>query len=361
MAGGGTGGHVVPSLAVAGELRRRGHDCVFVGTRQGMEATLVPRDGFRIEWIDIGGFQRVGALRQIKTLAQLPVGICTSARYLRRLRATAVFSMGGYVAAPVMIAADLLRLPILVMEPNAMPGLVTRRMARRVARALVSFTESQKYFPAGRSEVTGLPVRSEFFALPQRIPGEPFAVLVTGGSRGSRALNLASRMCWPMLRDAPFRVRFVLQCGAQEYEQLAAEFNQSGLEGEVTRFIQDMPAAYAQADLIVSRAGAGAVSEIAASGKPSVLVPFPFAADDHQRHNAEAMSRSGAALMVIEKDFGGAALYQAIEDLKGAPERLIEMGQRARAQSRPGAAQRAADLLEEFGGRIDTRGRTPEQ
>lgn len=361
MAGGGTGGHVMPALAVAEELRRRGHECLFIGTRRGMEATLAPRAGFRIEWIDIGGLQRVGPWQQLRTLASLPLSVARSWRMLGKARAAAVFSMGGYVAAPVLLAASLQATPVVAMEPNALPGMVTRKFAKRVRHALVSFPESLRYFPEGRAEITGLPVRKEFFDLPARGPGEPFTVLVTGGSRGSQTLNRASRESWPLFRAAAFRVRFVLQCGDSEYDALAREFNATGLEGEVTRFIHDMPAAYGGADLVVSRAGAGAVSELAAAGKPSILIPFPFAADDHQRHNAEAMVRAGAAASFSDREWTGEELFRQVNALREDAERLAAMGRAARSLARPGAAERAADLLEACARTIDTAAVRPKQ
>ncbi len=351
MAGGGTGGHVIPSLAVAAELRRLGHEALFIGTRRGMEATLVPRAGFPIEWIEIGGLQRVGWQQTLRTFVQLPGSVWTSLGILRRGRAAAVFSMGGYVAAPVMLAASTAGVPMVVMEPNALPGMVTRRMAGRVEKALISFEDSRKFFPAGRTELTGLPVRQEFFDIPERPAGSVFSVLITGGSRGSRALNTATRESWPALRDSSLPVRVVLQCGADEHHALLREFNETGLDGDVVPFIQDMPAAYAAADLVVSRSGAGAVSELAAAGKPSILVPFPFAADDHQRHNAQAMERAGAALMVLEKDWSAARLVDAVRDLAGHPQERQRMSAAARTMARPGAAQRAAELLIGYGNR----------
>ena len=255
LAGGGTGGHVIPSLAVAAELRRMGHEAVFVGTRRGMEATIVPRAGYEVEWIEIGGLQRVGAKQTAKTLWQLPASVWKSWRVLRKRRAAGVFSMGGYVAAPVMLAAAGSGLPMAVMEPNALPGLVTRKMARRVKRALLSFEEARGYFPEGVTEMTGLPVRGEFFALEEKEPGASLSVLVTGGSRGSRALNKAARESWRHFREHGKAVRFVLQSGAEEYEALAREFNETRLDGMVTAFIHDMPRAYAEADVVVSRSG----------------------------------------------------------------------------------------------------------
>ena len=351
MAGGGTGGHVIPSLAVASELRLRGEEVLFIGTRRGMEASIVPRAGFPIEWISIGGLQRVGALQKLKTLAQLPLSTLGCAAILRRRRAAAIFSMGGYVAAPVMLAAVLTATPVVVMEPNAMPGMVSRKFARRVARALVSFRETLSYFPLGRAEITGLPVRPEFFAIPRREPGTVFEVLITGGSRGSRALNRAVLESLPLFRDSHAAVRLRLQTGAAEYEEMAREFNLSGLDGEVTAFINDMSAAYATADLVVSRSGAGAVSELAAAGKPSLLVPFPFAADDHQRHNAEAMQRAGASRVCLESDFSGAKLFAQVMEFSANREQLGAMSEAARRLAKPGAAERAADLLQELGAR----------
>ncbi|HEY3440804.1 MAG TPA: undecaprenyldiphospho-muramoylpentapeptide beta-N-acetylglucosaminyltransferase [Paludibaculum sp.] len=349
MAGGGTGGHVIPSLAVASELRRIGHDVLFIGTRRGMEATLVPRAGFAIEWIEIGGLQRVGWQQTLRTFVLLPGSIWKCLGILRRSRAAAVFSMGGYVAAPVMMAASLSRIPIVSMEPNALPGMVTRQMAGRVEKALISFDESRHYFPPGRTELTGLPVRQEFFDIPDRPAGSRFSVLITGGSRGSRALNLAARESWPAFRDSSLPVRLVLQCGAAEHHELLREFNESGLDGDVVPFIQDMPAAYAAADLVVSRSGAGAVSELAAAGKPSILVPFPFAADDHQRYNAQAMERAGAARMILEKDWNGARFFETVRELATDPDQRTRMSAAARTAARPGAAHRAAELLIGYG------------
>ena len=339
---------MVPSLAVASELRRRGHDALFIGTQRGMEAKLAPRAGFPIEWIEIGGLQGVGVGKALRTLSQLPRSVLRSRTILRNSSAAAVFSMGGYVAAPVMIAAVLRGTPMAVMEPNAIPGLVARRMARFVRRALVAFEETQRYFPKGRSEVSGLPVRREFFEVGERDRGAPFTVLLTGGSQGSRALNRVARGCWPLLKRSLPDVRWIHQSGPAEFETMNRAFSDSGLAGEVAAFIEDMPRAYAGADLIVSRSGAGAVAEIAAAGRPAVLVPFPFAADDHQRHNAEALARAGAAVVFAEAELTADRLCDAVTGMARDPERTKMMGRCARSMARAGAAERAADVLEEI-------------
>jgi UDP-N-acetylglucosamine--N-acetylmuramyl-(pentapeptide) pyrophosphoryl-undecaprenol N-acetylglucosamine transferase len=217
-------------------------------------------------------------------------------------------------------------------------------MAQFVARALVNFPETARYFPPGRTEVTGMPVRAEFFDVKPRPRRETLNLLVTGGSQGSRTLNRALRESWPMFQQRGLRVRIVHQTGTQEFEATRDAFGQSGIEGEVVPFIRDMPAAFAPADIVICRSGAGTVSELAAAGKPSILVPFPFAADDHQTRNAEAMADAGAARVLRDAEMNGDRLVRLIAELEGS---LDLMGEAARKLARPGAAARAADILEE--------------
>jgi UDP-N-acetylglucosamine--N-acetylmuramyl-(pentapeptide) pyrophosphoryl-undecaprenol N-acetylglucosamine transferase len=345
MAGGGTGGHVIPLLAVARELRQRGHEVFFVGTERGMEARLVPAEGFELRTIAIGGLNRVGWRKKISTLVRLPLA---TAQCLGMARGVAgVFSIGGYAAGPPVKAALLRRIPVVVMEPNAFPGFTNRVIGRLVERALIAFTETARHFPQGRTELTGLPVREEFFHLPPKTRTAVLDLLITGGSQGSRTLNQAARQSWPLFRKAGLAVRIVHQTGEAQHESLRAEFESSGLQGQVTQFLSGMPAAFATADLVVCRSGAGTVCELAAAGKPSVLVPFPFAADDHQTRNAEAMERAGAARMVRDADMNGEKLFAMVSELAGSSGELEQMGEAARRLARPGAARRAAEILEE--------------
>jgi UDP-N-acetylglucosamine--N-acetylmuramyl-(pentapeptide) pyrophosphoryl-undecaprenol N-acetylglucosamine transferase len=345
MAGGGTGGHVIPALAVARELRQRGHEVVFIGTDRGLEAKLVPAEGFELKKIDIGGLNRVGLKQKLSTLVQLPFSTAHSSGLLRH--AAALFSMGGYVAGPPVMAALLRRLPVVVMEPNAIPGFTNRVIGRFVSRALISFSETAEFFPKGRTEATGLPVREEFFRIAPKPRGPVLQILITGGSQGSRTLNQAARQSWPLFRSAGLPVRFVHQTGLPAFEQMREAFDASGMEGEIVPFIADMPSAFAAADLVVCRSGAGAVSELAAAGKPSILAPFPFAADDHQTRNAEAMERGGAARLIRDADMNGEKLLSTITELAGAPGALEKMASAARQFAKPGAARRAAEILEE--------------
>ncbi len=343
MAGGGTGGHVIPALAVARELRGRGHSVVFVGTERGMEAKLVPADGFELKTIAIGGFNRVGPLQKLKTLVRLPIETFACLRY----GASAVFSMGGYVAGPPVMAAILRRTPLVVMEPNAIAGLANRLAGKFVSRALVSFEETARYFPRGRTEVTGLPVREEFFRIQPKPRSGPLRLLITGGSQGSRTLNRAARQSWERFREANFPVHIVHQTGAPDYEEIRAEFAKSGLSGEIVPFITNMPETFASTDLIICRSGAGAVSELAAAGRASILVPFPFAADDHQTRNAAAIEHGGAARLVRDAEFTGQKLFETVSELSAAPATIERMAEAAHKFAKPGAAQRAANILEE--------------
>jgi UDP-N-acetylglucosamine--N-acetylmuramyl-(pentapeptide) pyrophosphoryl-undecaprenol N-acetylglucosamine transferase len=349
LTGGGSGGHVFPALAVARVLRERGHKLLFIGTPQGMESRLVPEAGFDLEFIRIGALNRVGRGKQFQTAAQLPLSIAAAWRLLRRFRARAVFSMGGYVAGPVMLAAVLARIPLIVMEPNAIPGLANRKIARRVYRALVAFEATCAWFPAGRSEVTGLPVRREFFEVTPK-PAATFTLLITGGSQGARTLNRASRESWPLFRENGSTIQILHQSGVAEHESLAREFSASGMQGEVVPFISNMAQKFQGADLVVSRSGAGTFSEIAAAAVPSILVPLPFAADDHQRRNAEKLVDAAAARMVLDSEMNGERLFREVEALRQNPETLAAMRQRVRAFAKPGAAERAADVLEQAAG-----------
>jgi UDP-N-acetylglucosamine--N-acetylmuramyl-(pentapeptide) pyrophosphoryl-undecaprenol N-acetylglucosamine transferase len=345
MAGGGTGGHVIPALAVARELRLRGHDAYFVGTARGAEARLVPAAGFKLELIQVGGIMNLGPLQKLLSVFQL---VLETATQLFTPRPAAVFSMGGYVAGPPVLAALLRGVPVVAMEPNAVPGLTNRWIARFVHRALLSFEETARYFPKGKTEITGLPVREEFFRIPPKAPGATFTILITGGSQGSRTLNHAARESWPMFAKAGLPVRIVHQTGLASFEETQRGFAESGLGGEVSAFIQDMAAAFAEADLIVCRSGAGAVAELAAAGKPAVLIPFPFAADDHQLRNAEAFEKAGAATLVLDREWNGERMFQTVSGLMKSPERLSAMAANARKLAHQGAAARAAEILEEI-------------
>ncbi len=343
MAGGGTGGHVIPGIAVAREISRRGYELLFVGTRRGVESTMVPAAGFRLEMIRVGGIKNLGLMTKVSSFWRLLRETMDMVIKFGRWKPAAVFSMGGYVAGPPVLAAVLRGLPLVVMEPNALPGVTNRWIARFVTRALISYEETARFFPKGVTELTGRPVREEFFEIQPKTQGE-FTILITGGSQGSRTLNEAARQSWPLFGASNMQVRFVHQTGTPMFATISADFKRSGLEGEVKEFITDMPQAFSEADLIVCRSG-GTVSEVAAAGKPSILIPFPFAADQHQLRNAEAFERAGAAMLALDQEWNGEKFFDTVKSLYNDRARLRAMGENARRLARPGAAKRAAEIV----------------
>lgn len=344
MAGGGTGGHVIPGIAVAREVCRMGYEVLFVGTERGVESRMVPAAGFRLEKIRVGGIKNLGIATRFVSLWRLVSETAGQMARFGEWKPAAVFSMGGYVAGPPVLAALLRGVPVVVMEPNAVPGFTNRHIARWVKRALIGFEETARFFPKGRTEMTGLPVREEFFQL-EKAANEVFTVLITGGSQGSRTLNEAARQSWPLFRASGLAVRLIHQTGSSMYETIASEFRETGLAGEVAPFIPDMAGAFAQADLVVCRSGAGAVSELAAAGKPSILIPYPFAADQHQLKNAQAFERAGAASLSLDRDWNGQRLFDSVRALSEDRARLHAMGESARKLAHSGAARRAAEIL----------------
>ena len=345
MAGGGTGGHVIPLIAVARELTRLGHEAVFVGTDRGVESRLVPAAGFRLEKIRVSGLKNLGMATRLVSLWRLLVETFRLFFRFGDWEPAGVLSLGGYVAGPAVLAALARGVPLVVMEPNAVPGVTNRWISRWVQRALVNFEETAKFFPPHRTERTGVPVRAEFFGLRDKEPGEEFTVVITGGSQGSRTLNEAARASWPLFAASGLRVRLVHQTGTAMQAEMSTAFAKSGLPGSVDAFLNDMPTAFGQADVVVSRSGAGTAAELAAAGKPSILVPFPFAADDHQTANARAMERAGAALVCPDREWTGERFFETVSELWRQRGRLAGMGAAARTLAYPAAARRAAEIL----------------
>ncbi len=338
---------MIPALAVAEELRRRGHSIRFVGVETGMEARLAPQAGFDIRFVRVQGLNRVGLVNAMRSLALLPASVFQSAQEIRDFQPHVLFSMGGYVAGPVMAAGRLTGTPMVIMEPNAYPGLTARWTSQVVRRALVNFEETLRYFPQGCGEITGVPVREAFFKMPPLDVKPPFTLLVTGGSQGSRALNAAVREAWPLWQQSAVPMRILHQAGRQEADAVTQDFAASGLEGEVFAFHNDMPALFAQAHLIVGRSGASAVAELCAAGRAGLLVPFPAAADNHQLKNAQALAHHGAARLLEQKQLTGERLAHEVLQLFSQPDDLLAMATRAQSLARPGAAQRVADVLEQ--------------
>lgn len=341
LAGGGTGGHVIPALAIAQELRsRHAADIKFIGTARGLETKLVPAAGFELALIEVGALKNVGFATRLATLWQLPSAVLRSRRILRDFRPDVVIGVGGYASGPAVLAAEMAGIPTLLFEPNFVPGFANRVVARWASAAAVQFPETARRFRNAR--VTGVPVRKDFFELPPRPGDAPPTLLVFGGSQGAAALNRVMMESAAALKQAGVSV--IHQTGERDYNQVQAACQQSGSSAEVIPFIDRMPEAFARADLLLCRSGASTVAEVAAAGKPAIFVPFPRAADDHQRRNAEALANAGAALLMPEAELTSAGLAKTVGELLADKEHLSKMAAAARALAHPNAAEDIARM-----------------
>jgi UDP-N-acetylglucosamine--N-acetylmuramyl-(pentapeptide) pyrophosphoryl-undecaprenol N-acetylglucosamine transferase len=337
---GGTGGHIFPGLAVAERMRAAGWDVVWMGAKSGMEARIVPQRGYRMAWIRARALRGKGLLAKLLLPANLLVSFWESARTMFGVRPDVVLGMGGYVAFPGGMMASLLNRPLAVHEQNAIAGLANRVLAALADKAMVAFPGALK-----NAEWTGNPVRADIAALAapaERFAGRsgPLRLLVVGGSLGAQALNTVLPEALALI-PAPQRPQVVHQAGEKHLEALRAGYAAAGVQGELLAFIEDMARRYAEADLVICRAGAITVAELAAGGVASVLVPFPHAVDDHQTANAKFLAGRGAAILLPQSELSAARLAALFGSLDRA--RLLEMAVKARALGRPQAARLVAE------------------
>ena len=347
IAGGGTGGHIIPALAVAHELvTRHQAEVLFVGTPRGMESRLVPAAGFQLRLIEVGPLKNVSLATRLRTLLDIPRSLFACRRLIREFKPDVVFGVGGYASGPGMAAALMLRVPTMAFEPNAMPGLANRLVGKRVQAAAVNFPAAATFFR--NAEVTGIPVRPEFFKLPPATGGAPH-LLVFGGSQGARLFNNTLPSIAPALLEAVPGLTILHQAGMRHVDATEAAYKASGANParwQVSGFLDDMPARFAQANLVMARSGASTVAELAAAGKPALLVPFAAAADDHQTRNAEEMVKAGAAVMLKEPDLADhAKVLECLIHLLTSHERLAAMSAAALTQAHPQAAEDIAKRL----------------
>jgi len=343
FAGGGTGGHLFPGLAVAEALEEAfpGIEVTFVGTERGIEATAVPKTGRRLELLPVRPLKGQGALGVLAGLFALPRAILSARALLARLDPEVVVGLGGYAAGPVVLAARLAGRPTAVLEQNALPGFTNRTLARWVRRAYVTFPESVAHFPEGVAKVVGNPVRAAFRGT-DVAPVDPPEVLVLGGSQGARTLNRVVPEALAILAAEGIRPRALHQTGKADLESVTARIRELGLDVEAAAFVDDVASAYRRASLVVCRAGATTIAEVCAVGRPSILVPFPFAADDHQTKNALALEAAGAAAYIADRDLTAERLAASLRELLGDAGRRDRMSAAARARARPEAARQIA-------------------
>ncbi|HEY3496666.1 MAG TPA: undecaprenyldiphospho-muramoylpentapeptide beta-N-acetylglucosaminyltransferase [Polyangiaceae bacterium] len=348
FAGGGTGGHVFPMIAVAEAVQELAPEVrlVFVGTERGLEAKAVPSRGYELELMRILPLRGGGVKGFARGLFRAAGALPEARALVRRLAPAAVLSVGGYAAGPVALAGWSLGVPLALLEPNSVIGLANRLVAPLARRGYVAFAEAERHFRKGRALRVGVPLRKGFEPVPSLTPAERLRVLILGGSQGAKALNEAVPRAAALLGA---ELEIVHQCGPRHAESVRALYDELGLtaRARVTPFIDDVPAALAAADLVIGRSGASAVSEICAVGRPALYVPYPFAAGDHQRVNAEALVRAGAALSVTSREANPERLAREIHALATDRARLARLAEAARALGKPAAARAVAlDLLE---------------
>ena len=346
IAGGGTGGHVIPALAIARELRdTAAAEVRFVGTARGLETRLVPEAGFPLELIHVGQLKNVSVATRLRTIVDLPLGIGRCVSLLRSFRPHLVIGVGGYASGPAMMAAILLWVPTLAFEPNAVPGLANRLVGRLVDAAAVNFEETQRYFR--RARVTGTPVRPEFFAIGKRPRSESKRLLVFGASQGARVLNELMPKIMQRLLSAFPRLYVVHQTGGRHGASTADAYECAAVamdRVQITPYLDDMAEQFEAADLILCRSGASTMAELAAAGRAALLVPFPQAADDHQRKNADVFVAAGAAEMVVEAELTEERLLEILRKLLADDTRREQMAAQARKLAHPDAVRVIAQM-----------------
>jgi UDP-N-acetylglucosamine--N-acetylmuramyl-(pentapeptide) pyrophosphoryl-undecaprenol N-acetylglucosamine transferase len=355
FAGGKTGGHIFPAIAMATELTKRfpRSQISFVGTREGLEKNIVPQYGFELFFTQVRGLSRKSYLSNLFWGFYLLKGLFQSLVILKRKRPHLVVGTGGYVSFPVVMLAVFMHIPTMIQEQNSYPGISTRFLARFADRVCLSYPESADYFPAGsKFKVIGNPVREDIIRADKKKALQEFGLdpdkktlFVFGGSQGSRAINRALLECLGSL-DSGWQILW--QTGEGDYTEVLQKTETGKIKCVVYPFIRDMKSAYATADLVISRAGALTLAEITACGKPAILIPYPFAAADHQRHNAEALKRAGAACVIPEKDLTPDRLSEEIHSLLSDEYRLQEMAAKSRQLGKPDAASRLVDEMEKL-------------
>jgi UDP-N-acetylglucosamine--N-acetylmuramyl-(pentapeptide) pyrophosphoryl-undecaprenol N-acetylglucosamine transferase len=347
IAGGGTGGHLFPGVALAEELRAREPDAAikFVGTRRGIEARVLPDLGWDLELIEVSGLKTVGALGAVKGLFRLPRALWQARRIIMAFAPDAVIGVGGYASGPVVLAAKLRGIPTAICEQNSIPGLANKVLGKLVRSVFLSFDESKRFFNPKKIVMSGNPVRRD---LVQKLLGSAprtggaVNVLVVGGSQGAVAVNaLAAQALSSLAKQTALAITH--QTGEKDLEPTSARYREAGVTAECRAFIKDMAAAYQDADVIVGRAGATTVAELAIAGKPAVFIPYPFAADNHQELNAKEMADKGAALMFRQADLTADKLADALRPLITDAAKRAEMGAAMKALAKPGAAATVID------------------
>ncbi|HMI53106.1 MAG TPA: undecaprenyldiphospho-muramoylpentapeptide beta-N-acetylglucosaminyltransferase [Candidatus Saccharimonadales bacterium] len=348
IAGGGTGGHVIPAIAIAKEWLSRGaeRDVVLVGTERGIEMKLVPQAGLLLETLRVAGLKGKGGATLLKNLSMLGPAMIDAKRVLRKHKPIAAFGVGGYAAGPMMLATWLSRIPNIIFEPNAEPGLTNRLLARISTRIATGYEISARAW-GEKAVVTGCPVRAEFFSIAPRLPEKPFRLLITGGSQGALPINRAFVDAMDLLAARKDELSIVHQTGERDYNAVRTAYARREISAEVVPFLSNMAERFAWADVIVCRAGAITAAEMAAAGRAAIFIPFGRATDSHQLRNAQEMQNAGAGRLITEAQLSPGKLTSEIFSLLEQPRLIEDMSKAARSMARPHAVREIVDLIEE--------------
>lgn len=355
IAGGGTGGHVFPGIAIAEALREQGvaDEVVFVGTEHGIEARIVPREGYQFEALSGTGFVGKSLFRKVRSLWILGKSYCEARSLMQRIRPHLVIGVGGYASFSAVLAAHFRGIPTLIHEQNAVPGLANRKLARFVDAIAITYQESMPFFPAEKTVLTGNPVRKALLRVDQRavqtafqLPPDRFTIFVFGGSTGAHRINRMVVEALRSLTDLREAIQFIHQTGEADHQSIAAAYAELGFSGIVVPFVYRMGEAYARADLVLCRAGATTLAEITSLGKAAVLVPYPYAAANHQEMNARKLEDMGAARVVLEQDLSGERLAELFRTLYLDERMRMDMARSAAAFGRADAADRIVQFAQ---------------
>ncbi len=345
ITGGGTGGHLFPGIAIAQEFKRRDASSriVFLGTAAGLESRVLPGLGFPLVTVPVSGFKGKGPVKKLQAIMRVSQSFFLAAACLRRHKADIVLGMGGYVSFPGIAAAKALGIPAAIHEQNSVPGLSNRMLGKIADRVFISYESSRPFFNDKAVRYSGMPVRLPQKPLPARPRSGRTCVFICGGSQGAHSVNLAVLAALEELAPLRDRLTFIHQTGAKDAEMVARGYGSQGFKAAVHPFIEDMYGAYEQADMVVSRAGASTLAELALCGKPSILLPLAHAAHNHQEHNARAFVEKKAAVMLLHRELDGSRLARAIEDMAADPGRLSAMADQALQLAKPDAAASVAE------------------
>ena len=345
IVGGGTGGHLFPGIAIAREFQKRNPKIkiLFVGTRRGIEFKVLPKEKLELKTILSSGLKGKISWRTLIALVEMPIALLQSLLVLINFRPKLVLGVGGYVTGPFVLMAWLLRIPTAIQEQNSMPGMTNRILGKIVDKIFVTFEKSKKHFPEKKVEVTGNPIREEYYEAKDRTKESRFNVLIFGGSKGASSINRAMVEALDFLSEDKNSIHFIHQTGEEQFKTVQARYRSKNISAEVSQFIYNMADVYRRSNLVICRAGASTIAELAASGRAAILAPYPFAANNHQQLNAEYLVDNGAAVMVKDSDLSGKKLAELIKKLMDQPNLLREMEKKSARMAKKDAEKKIVD------------------